>query len=115
MVLDTKDFQTITDSALKLFDERVATADPSVCWEFDIEISRLESQVVQLYGIAALLARREPEIEKVAEIWGAMIQVCDTVARKIQTLCVEHPMCMASHDKILDIRNKSARLRDLHL
>ena len=114
MVLDAADFRTITDSALKLFDERVATVDPEICWEFDIEVSRLESQVVQLYGIAALLARREPEIDKVGEIWSAMISVCDAVAEKIQTLCVEHPFCIASHDKILDIRNKSARLRDLH-
>ncbi len=114
MTLDAKDFGTITDSALKLFDERVAAVDPTVCWEFDIEVARLESQVVQLYGIAALLARREMELGKIAEIWGAMIQVCDTVAQKMQTLCAEHPFCVASHDKILDIRNKSARLRDLH-
>lgn len=115
MVLDAKDFQAITDSALKLFDERVATVDPDICWEFDMEVARLESQVVQLYGIAALLARREEDIEKVSEIWGAMISVCDTVAHKIHTLCFEHPFCVASHDKILDVRNKSARLRDLHL
>ena len=115
MVLDAADFQAITDSALKLFDERVAAVDPDIGREFDMEVARLESQVVQLYGIAALLARREMELEKIGEIWGAMISVCDAVARKIQTLCAEHPVCVASHDKILDIRNKSARLRDLHL
>jgi hypothetical protein len=114
MLLDVADFQTITDSALKTFDERVATADPGVCWEFNLEVARLESQVVQLYGIAALLANREPDIDKVGEIWSAMISVCDAVAKKIHALCVEHPFCVASHDKILDIRNKSARLRDLH-
>lgn len=114
MVLDATDFQAITDSALKLFDERVADVDPSLRGEFDMEVARLESQVVQLYGIAALLARREMEMEKVAEIWGAMILACDAVAAKLQALCAEHPFCVASHDKILDIRNKSARLRDLH-
>ncbi len=114
MVLNAADFQTITDSALKHFDERVATVGPNVCLEFDIEVARLESQVVQLYGIAALLARRESEMDKVAEIWEAMISVCDAVAEKIQTLCMEHPFCVASHDKILDIRNKSARLQNLH-
>ena len=114
MTLDAKDFDAITNSALKLFDERVATVAPGIRGEFDIEVARLESQVVQLYGIAALLARREMELDKIAEIWGAMIFVCDTVAQKIQSLCVEHPFCVASHDKILDIRNKCARLRDLH-
>lgn len=114
MTLEAKDFDAITHSALKSFDERVATVDPDVCWEFDIEVARLESQVIQLYGIAALLARREEDLDKIAEIWGAMISVCDTVAKKIQSLCAEHSFCIASHDKILDIRNKCARLRDLH-
>lgn len=43
-----------------------------------------------------------------------MISVCDAVAARMQTLCMEHPFCVASHDKILDIRNRSTRLRDLH-
>jgi hypothetical protein len=115
MVLNATDFEAITDSALRLFDQRMAVVDPDICWEFDMEVARLESQVIQLYGIAALLAQRETELDKVAEVWNAMISVCDAVANKIQTLCFEHPFCVASHDKILDIRNKSARLRDLHL
>jgi hypothetical protein len=114
MVLDVKDFQAITDSALKRFDERVAATDPDIGWESDMEVARLESQVIQLYGIAALLARREPELEKVEEIWGAMVSACDAVAHKIHELCLEHPFRVASHDKILDIRKKAARLRDLH-
>lgn len=114
MVLDATDFEAIGESAIKLFDQRVATADPNICWEFDLEVARLESQVIQLYGIAALLARREMEMEKIAQVWDAVISVCDAVAAKIQTLCTEHPFCQASHDKILDIRNKAARLRDLH-
>jgi hypothetical protein len=111
MVLEAADFQAITDSALQLFDERIAAADSA----FEIEVARLESQVIQLYGIAALLARREMDLDKIGAIWGAMITVCDTVAQKIQTLCTGQPVCVASHDKILDIRNKAARLRDLHL
>lgn len=115
MTLDTGDFQTITDSALKLFDERVASTNPDISLEFDVEVARLESQVIQLYGIAALLARKEDDLDKIAEIWSAMIAVCDSVAAKILALCVDHPACEASHDKILDIRNKAAKLRELHL
>ncbi len=77
------DFQAITESALQLFDERIAAADS----EFEIEVARLESQVIQLYGIAALLARREMDLAKIGDIWGAMICVCDSVAQKIQALC----------------------------
>lgn len=114
MKLDSSDFNAIADSALKQFDQRVAQADPSLCWQVDIEVARLESQVIQLYGIAALLARREMDLDKIAEIWGAMVSVCDAVANKIQTLCSGHASRAAMYDKILDIRNKSTRLRDLH-
>ena len=114
MTLEAKDFEAITDSAIKAFDERVASVNPDICWEFNIEVSRLESQVIQLYGIAALLAKREQDLAKIAEIWGSMIGVCDMVAGKIRELCSEHPYCSASHDKILDIRNKCQRLSDLH-
>jgi len=114
MKLDANDFDAIADSALKLFDQRVAQANPTLCWEVDVEVARLESQIIQLYGIAALLARREMDLDKIAEIWGAMISVCDAVANKIQALCSEHPSRAAMYDKILDIRNKSARLRELH-
>src|SRR5215213_10867952 len=109
MVLDATDFQAITESALKQFDERVAGMNVELGGGFDMEVARLESQVVQLYGIAALLARREIELDKIAEIWGAMGSVCDAVALKIQQLCAGHPHCAASHDKVLDIRNKCTR------
>jgi len=115
MVLDAADFLAITDSALKRFDEGVAASDPEIGGKCDLEVARLESQMIQLYGIAALLARREMDLGEIAEVWGSMISVCDTVAQKIQRLCGEHTFCVASHDRILDIRNKSARLRELHL
>ena len=108
------DFQTMTDFALKHFADRVASNRPGTSFDFDIEVARLESQVEQLYGLAALMARRETELEATAEIWGAMIAACDAVAAKILSLCAEHPACSASYDNVLDIRNKAARLRDLH-
>ena len=114
MALAATDFKALTDSALKRFSAGMAAADPKICWEFDMEVARLESQVIQIYGMAALMARHETELEKVAEIWGAVIQVCDEVSQRIRGLCQEHPACRTSLDKILDIRNKAARLRDLH-
>jgi hypothetical protein len=90
MVLEAADFQAITDSALQRFDERMAAVNS----EFEIEVARLESQVIQLYGIAALLARREMDLDKIGNIWGAMISVCDTVAQRIQTLCAGSPFCV---------------------
>lgn len=114
MVLDQSDFKALADTAIQRFAEGVAAADPAICWEFDMEVARLESQVIQLYGISVLLAKREPDLDGVAEVWRGMILVCDTVSQKIRELCRKHPACAASLDRILDIRNKAARLRDLH-
>jgi hypothetical protein len=77
-------------------------------------VARVESQVIQLYKMAALCARREMDLSNIEKIWEAVVAVCDTVARTLQTLCTEHSCCVASHAKILTIRNKAARLRDLH-
>lgn len=114
MQFNVDDLEVLKDSALKSFEVGVATADPDVCWEFNLEVGRLESQVLQLYGMAALIAKREVEMEKVAELWSGMVKVCDEIAAKINELCREHPYCMASHDKILDVRNRCARLAELH-
>jgi hypothetical protein len=114
MQFNVADLEILKDSALKSFEEGVATADPDVCWEFNLEVGRLESQVVQLYGMAALVAKRETEVEKIAELWNGMVKICDAIAEKINDLCEAHPFCMASHDKILDVRNKCARLAELH-
>ena len=87
---------------------------PDLCYEFDAEVSRLEAQTIQLYGVAALAAKREHDVAKVAEIWKMMVSICDEVASRMNKLCAQHPACTASHDKILDLRNKCARLMDLH-
>lgn len=109
-----QDLHTLGNGALKSFDERVKLVHPDICYEFDLEVGRLEAQTIQLYGIAALAAKREPDPQKVAEVWGMMVQICDGVAAKIISLCQKHPACSASHDKILDLRNKCARLMDIH-
>ncbi|MFZ4694575.1 MAG: hypothetical protein ACOYMV_05545 [Verrucomicrobiia bacterium] len=114
MKLDVQDLRALGKEALDQFEERVGRAEPGSCFAFDLEVARLESQLIQLYGVAAILARREESMEGVAALWGAMIGACDAVAARLLNLMVEHPACSASHDKILDLRNRCARLRDLH-
>jgi len=112
--MQVTDFHDLKDTALRTFQERLQQAAPGRCSTAEIEVNRLESQLVQLYGIAALMARRETELGPIAAIWSAMIAVCDDFARRVQEVCAEHPACLGSYDNILDIRNKCARLRDLH-
>ena len=108
------DLSELKTGALRSFEERVKNVHPDLCYEFDAEVSRLEAQTIQLYGVAALAAKREPDLAKVAEIWKMMVSICDEVASRTNGLCDQHPACTASHDKILDLRNKCARLMDLH-
>lgn len=114
MPLEIEDLEEIKKSALDTFAERVAAVDPGVCWEFDLEVGRLESQLMQLYAIAAIIARREESMERTSRIWSTMVSICDAFAANLASLCKEHPAFQVSHDKILDVRNKCARLRDLH-
>jgi hypothetical protein len=114
VTLEIEDLDEIKKSALETFSERVASVDFGISGEVDLEVARLESQLLQLYAIAAIIARREESLERTAQVWDAMVSICDAFAAKISELCQEHPACRASHDKILDVRNKCARLRDLH-
>lgn len=114
MGLIAQDLNALGTGAIKSFDDRVKNVNPDLCWEFDQEVARLEAQTMQLYGMAALASKREPDPAKVGETWRMMVTICDDVAAKIISLCAEHPACSASHDKILDLRNKCARLADLH-
>jgi hypothetical protein len=114
MTLTATDFEALKDEALRAFDSRVSQTDPNMCWEFDTEVSRLESQLVQFYAIAARMAKNEDDLPKIAEIWKTMTHICDSFATHLQGLIEKHPYCSASHDKVLDIRNKCERLRMLH-
>ena len=62
MTLELSDLDTIKDSALKSFEERVAKASPADREQMERELVRLESQLEQLYSFTALMARREPEM-----------------------------------------------------
>lgn len=114
MILELSDLEKLKDSALKSFVDRMASVDPQICWEFDVEVARLESQLVQLYAFAAMAAKREETLEGTAEIWAAMVSICDAIAQTMSEFCKQHSASMASHDRILDLRNKCMRLQQLH-
>lgn len=114
MTLTEHDFDTIKDANLRAFSERVENIPEGQCWQFDLEVSRLESQALQLYAVAALIAKHEDDLDKVASLWKTMERVCDAFATKLSEVCRQHPYCQASHDKLLDLRNRCSRLHSLH-
>ena len=116
MTLKLKDFETVKTSTFKTFKEKVASITKEDCWDFDLAVSCLESQLTQLYSFAALMAKRETGLKETAQIWDEMIFACDEAAKLIQKMSKKHTTCSGphSHDRILDIRNRCARLKELH-
>ena len=53
-------------------------------------------------------------MERTAEIWSKMVQICDDFARRLCTLAGRRPSYRASHDRILDLRNAAEEGRRLH-
>ncbi|MBI5386096.1 MAG: hypothetical protein HZA90_15595 [Verrucomicrobia bacterium] len=113
MILEISDLVAIQDSALRNFDERVSKADAKR-EDIEREASRLESQLEQLYSLSALMARREPDVTKTAELWGRLVRICDVFAARLFQLSQQHAWGTAAYDRILDIRSAAEELRALH-
>ena len=114
MMLELSDLDVIKDSALKRFDERVAKTDPANRELLEREAARLESQLEQLYSLTALVARREPEVAKTAELWSRLVRICDVFAGRLSKLSQQQAFDTSAYDSILDIRGAAEELRALH-
>lgn len=114
MTLELSDLDTIKDNALKQFDERVAKADPANRNEIEREVARLESQLEQLYSFTALLACREPDMAKTAELWARLVKICEAFAKRAFQFAQQHAFGMAAYGNILAILSEAEELRALH-
>jgi hypothetical protein len=110
------DLTNIADSDLSRFDRAVAHIPEDSCSLFHEEASRLEAGLLGVYRVVAMMVRQEEQVEKVAMCWDAMVAVCDKYAAKLGEFHAEHPDCGAGffYDRILDLRSKCNRLRELH-
>ena len=114
VTLELSDLDVMKDTALKKFDERVAKAGPSNREEIEREAVRLESQLEQLYSLTAIMARREPDMTKTAELWRRLVKICDVFANRIGQLSQQHALATSVYVSILDIRGAAEELRVLH-
>jgi hypothetical protein len=114
MTLELSDLDTLKDTALKNFDARVSKAGLGKPSEIELEGARLESQLEQLYSFTALLARREPDMARTAELWARLVKACDLFAGRIFSLAQQHDLSISAYDRILDIRAAADELRALH-
>lgn len=114
MILVDNDIRKMKDMALSQFENCVNDSDQGNCYSFDEEVVRLETKLLSIYSIVASSAKNEDSLEAKANLWGFMTEICDDFASKLSELIEQHPACSASHDKILEIRNRCQSLKDLH-
>ena len=110
------DFKALADEALSGFDQRVAAIPVEMCSPFYEEARRLETELLSIYRVFALLVRKEDALDQIAGLWGTMVAHCDQFAQKLHGLSQAHPSCGAEifYDRVLDLRNKCRRLQEMH-
>ncbi len=113
MILEISDLDIIKDNALKKFEERVSGAGDD-CQKMEREAAKLESQLEQLFSFTAVMARRESDVAKTAELWTSLVKTCDVFAGKVFQLSQQFSLGTSAYDNILDIRSSAEEMRALH-
>lgn len=98
------------------FDRRIALIPYDMCLAFHTEARQLETQLLTIYQLVARVTRRVDDLDKVASLWEAIVNLCDAFAGSLGKLVQQHPDCGASsyYDRVLDLRNKCHRLHQMH-
>ncbi len=77
------------------------------------EISRLQTELEQIYRVVVLLQKHEPSMERVAEIWGKMVEICDSFGRRASELLANQPSGIWQ-DHIAGLREAADERQRLH-
>ena len=112
MTLELADLDTLKDAAIKKFEARLAHGAQDK--PLDREVGQLQAELEQIYRVVVLLQKNEPSRERVAEIWGKMVTICDEFARRLSALAGKQASFRASYDGILDLRNAAEERGRLH-
>jgi len=112
MTLEFADLDTLKEAAMKKFDDCLAHRVQNK--PLDREVAQLQAELEQIYRIVVLLQKNEPDMERVAEIWGKMVAICDEFGRGLSALAPKDASYRASYDRILDLRNAAEERRRLH-
>ena len=98
------------------FDRRIALIPADMCSAFHTEARQLETQLITIYQLVARVTRKVDDLDKIASLWEAFVNLCDGFAGKLGNLVEQHPDCGASsyYDRVLDLRNKCHRLHQMH-
>ncbi len=96
--------------------QRIASIPNDLCGPFHAEARELESNLLTIYRLVAMIVRKEEDLPMIAQIWGGMVETCDAFGEVLSNLAKKHPACGAEsyYDRVLDLRNKCYRLKTLH-
>ena len=111
MTLELADLDTLKEAAIKKFEDRLANANLE---DLDREVAQLQAELEQIYRVVVLLQKNETSIERVAEIWGKMVSICDEFARRLSELRGKGVSYRTAYDRILDFRNAAEERRRFH-
>ena len=112
MTLELADPDTLKEAAIKKFANSLAHA--AVAESKEGEVAQLQAELEQIYRVVVLLQKNEESLDRVAEIWGKTVTICDEFARRLSDLVSKHPTYRVSYDRILDLRNAAEERRRLH-
>ena len=113
MTLELDDLDTLKEAAIKRFDDGLAHAAQDK--PADHEVAQLQAELEQIYRVVVLLQKNEPGMERVAEIWGKLVAICDEFARRLSALAGKRAAYRSAYDRILDLRNAAEERRRLHV
>lgn len=113
---DTSDVVALSRASLEETEKRLHEIPADLCAPFYAEAGTLEQQLLSVYRTVALCVRKEDNLDEIAEWWGTMTKMCDEFLARLNRLCEEHPFCGADifSDRVLDLRNRCLRLKELH-
>ena len=114
--LRESDLLELTRESLAGSDQRLAAIPKDLCAPFYDEARTVETELLAVYRVAALCAKREDDLDRVSRWWGSMVEVCDIVLERLRDLSNARPACGAEYycDRVLDLRNKCHRLQTMH-
>ena len=114
--LGESDVKELAESTLAGFDQEVASLPQELCVPFNQAAMRLEGELLTIYKFVVRIVRREDDLEKIARWWDMMVSQCDEFGKRLHNLSLAHPNCGADffYDRVLDLRNKCQRLRQMH-
>src|SRR5882724_9865460 len=107
LCLDDQDLQELSNDSLQSFEKQISLIPSDLCAPFYVAEGSLQSQLLVLYRLVVLCAKKEEDLDKVALMWSNMTRVCDEFIIHLEGLVKQHPYCGVEYyrDRFLDVRN----------